>query len=96
MDCFLYDRDLPHGRDKLRRGSSFVQEESRYVSGRHISKLWWALFTSINGNLEKPCSGSLSRLETYLEPSRTSAMDFFCENSQRLKIAIYFRKKAPS
>ena len=34
--------------------------------------------------------------EAYLEPSRTSAMNLFCENSERLKAAHYFRRKAPS
>ena len=40
----------------------------------------------------KRCSNS----EAYLEPSRTSLMGFFCENSYRLKAAYDFRKKAPS
>ena len=30
--------------------------------------------------------------EAYLETSRTSTMDFFCEYSQRLKVVNYFRK----
>ena len=34
--------------------------------------------------------------ETYLEPTRTFPMEFFCENSKRLKTVNYFRKKAPS
>ena len=33
--------------------------------------------------------------ETYLEPSRTSTMELFCEASERLKAVNYFRKKAP-
>ena len=33
--------------------------------------------------------------ETYLEPSRTSTMELFCENSQRLKAVKDFRKKPP-
>ena len=32
--------------------------------------------------------------EAYLEPSRTSTTDYFCENSQRLKVVNYFCKKS--
>ena len=34
--------------------------------------------------------------EAYLEPSRTSTMEFFCENSWRLKPVNYFRKRGQS
>ena len=34
--------------------------------------------------------------EVYLELSRTFMTDHSCENSQRLKVANYFRSKAPS
>ena len=34
--------------------------------------------------------------EAYLEPSRISRMELFCENSTRLKAVNYFCKKAPS
>ena len=34
--------------------------------------------------------------EAYLERSRTSMMELFCENSQQLKVVNYFGKKAPS
>ena len=34
--------------------------------------------------------------EAYLEPSRTSTMELFCENSERFKAVNYIRKKAPS
>ena len=34
--------------------------------------------------------------EAYLKPNRRSTIDFFCKNSWWLKIANYFRKKAPS
>ena len=34
--------------------------------------------------------------EKYLEPSRTSMMERFCNNSQQLKDVNYFRKNSPS
>ena len=34
--------------------------------------------------------------EVYLEPSQTSTMELFCENSWRLLAVNYFQKKAPS
>ena len=34
-------------------------------------------------------------IETYLEPSRTSTMEVFCENSWKLLAVNYFHKKAP-
>ena len=37
----------------------------------------------------------LRHAEAYLEPSRTSAMELFLENNQRLLAINYFRKKAP-
>ena len=33
--------------------------------------------------------------KAYLEPSQTSTLDCFCENSLRQKIVNYFRKNAP-
>ena len=32
--------------------------------------------------------------QAYLEPSQTSTMELFCENSQRLKAVNYFPKKS--
>ena len=32
--------------------------------------------------------------EAYLEPSRISTMEFFCESNQRLKVVNCFRKNA--
>ena len=34
--------------------------------------------------------------ETNLEPSQTSTMNFFCENSEQLEAVKYFDKKASS
>ena len=34
--------------------------------------------------------------KVYLEPSRTSTSELFCENSERLLDVNYFRKKALS
>ena len=34
--------------------------------------------------------------EKNLEPSQTSTMEFFCENSERLETVKYFDKKASS
>ena len=34
--------------------------------------------------------------EAYLKPSRTSAMQLFCKNSQQLEAINFFRKKPPS
>ena len=34
--------------------------------------------------------------EAYLQPSRTSTMKLFCENSQLLSTVTYFSTKAPS
>ena len=34
--------------------------------------------------------------EAHLESSRTSAVELFCTNSQRVKAVGYFRRRAPS
>ena len=50
--------------------------------------VWWICFS-----FEKLVQ--LLYAETYSEPTRTSTIGLFCENSQRLKAINYFRKKAP-
>ena len=39
---------------------------------------------------------AIQHLEAYLEPSCTSTMELFCENSSRLLAVIYFHKKDSS
>ena len=41
-------------------------------------------------------AGNPDTLEVYLEPSRTSMMEIFCENNYRLNVVNYFRKKVLS
>ena len=45
--------------------------------------------TCMNFNLE------LRHAEAYLQPSRTSTMELFCKNNQRLLAVISFYKKNP-
>ena len=49
-------------------------------------------------HLQSTYSPHLQRLQSdeHLEPSRTSAVELFCGNSQCVKAVGYFRRKAPS
>ena len=65
-----------------------------------FTRNWWSFLSSSNliicllENLI--CYSFFLRIEVYLEPTRTSTTELFCENSERFLTVNYFRKKPQS
>ena len=67
----------------------------------HIFRAWTAPLQGcfcllLSGSLHQWKWSTGKHGEAYLEPSRISRMELFCENSTRLKAVNYFCKKASS
>ena len=75
-----------------------IWQVPKYASS--FTRNWWSFLSSSNliicllENLI--CYSFFLRIEVYLEPTRTSTTELFCENSERFLTVNYFRKKPQS